>query len=229
MFRRRDLQEQLARPSYRLWAAFATALGVVAVPVLRLLCWVIPPLGRALDDTGAARMGAAFRKRDRGDHEGAFTTAMEGLARCAAATSRQRAMLPVDLHWWEFLRIAGEAAEHLGDAERVRVVEALDTAPAPGGMLAAECLSLVARWTWTRGDRDGAIRLARQAILADASSVDAHVLLGWYGLITGRFDPLPHLREALKTDPSCRDAIRSNRDFAGAPGLLRSLGLGDAA
>lgn len=86
-----------------------------------------------------------------------------------------------------------------------------------------------ARWTWTGGDRDGAIRLARQAILADASSVDAYILLGWYGLVTGRFDPLPHLREALKVDPSCREAIRTNRDFAGAPGLLRSLGLGDAA
>jgi hypothetical protein len=209
--------------------AFATALGVVAVPVLRLLCWMIPPLDRALNDTAPARMGAAFRKRDQGDHEGAFATAMEGLARCAAATSRQRAMLPVELQWWEFLRIAAQEAEHLGEAERAQVAEALDTAPAPGGMLAAECLSLVARWTWTSGNRNGAIRLARQAILADPSSVDAHVLLGWYGLVTGRFDPLPHLREALKVDPSCREAIRTNPDFAGAPGLLRSLGLGDAA
>lgn len=227
MLRYRDFHEQSARQP-RFWLAFAKALGVVVMPVVRLLCYVLPPLRRAVYETSAARMGAAFRTRDQGDHRGAFAAAMDGLARCRFATDKQRAEFMADLNWWSFLHLAAQEAEHLGDAERAQVAQALDAAPAPGGMLAAACLSLVARWKWRGGDRDGAIRLAREAILADSSSVDAHVLLGWYGLVTGRFDPLPHLREALKVDPSCRETIRSNADFASAPGLLRSLGLGEA-
>jgi hypothetical protein len=52
-----------------------------------------------------------------------------------------------------------------------------------------------------------------------------HILFGWVGLITGRHDPLPHLREALRVDPACASAIRVNREFSDTPGLLRALGL----
>jgi hypothetical protein len=225
MLRCRDYKQDTGSPSSRMWTAFAKGVAFVALPVLRLLCWVLPPLRRAIKDTSASRMGAAFRARDRGDHQGAFALAMEGLARCRFASDKQRAEFMADLNWWGFLDLAAQEAHHLGDAERAQVAQMLDAAPAPGGMLAARCMCQVARWRWTGGDRDGAIRLARQAILADSSSVDGHVLLGWYGLVTGRFDPLPHLREALKVDASCRETISTNRDFATAPGLLRSLGL----
>jgi hypothetical protein len=225
MLRFRDYKEYTDSLSSRVWTAFATGLGFVATPVLRLLCWLLPPLRHAIRNTSPSRMGVAFRARDRGDHQSAFALAMDGLARCRFATDKQRAEFMADLNWWTFLDLAAQEAQHLGDAERARVAQALDAAPAPGGMLAARCMCRVARWRWTGGDGDDAIRLARQAILADSSSVDAHVLLGWYGLVTGRFDPLPHLREALKVDDSCRETIRTNRDFATAPGLLRSLGL----
>jgi hypothetical protein len=221
MLRYREFKEYTASRSSQFWTAFAKTLAFVVVPIMRLLCRLIPPLGRAIGNTSGGRMGAAFRARDRGDHRGAFALATAGLTHTA---ERHRFM--ADLNWWQFLDIAAREAEHLGDAERAEVAQALNAAPGPGGMLAAGCFSLVARWRWSGGDRDGAIRLAREAILADSSSVDGHVLLGWYGLVTGRFDPLPHLREALKVDPSCREVIRSNPDFAGAPGLLRSLGLG---
>lgn len=209
----------------RFWAAFVKALAFVVVPVLRLLCRVFPPLRRAVDATSGARMGAAFRARHRGDHRGAFLSAMEGLGRCRFATDRHRGEFMADLIWWTFLDLAATEAEHLGDAERAQVIQALDAAPAPGGMLAAMTLCRVSEWRWKTGDRDGAIRLARQAVLADASWVHTHVLLGWFGLVSGQFDPLPHLREALRVDPSCAESIRANPDLASAPGLLRSLGL----
>jgi hypothetical protein len=221
MLRYREFKEYTASRSSQFWTAFAKTLAFFVVAIMRLLCRLIPPLGRAIGNTSGGRMGAAFRARDRGDRQGAFALAMEGMTQIA-----ERHGFMADLNWWQFLDIAAQEAEHLGDAERVQVAQALDAPPAAGGMLAAACLSRAARWSWTGGDRDGAIRLAREAILADSSSVDGHVLLGWYGLVTGRFDPLPHLREALKVDPSCREIIRSNRDFVGAPGLLRSLGLG---
>ena len=226
MLRYREYAEYTARQS-RFWAAYAKAFAFVVVPVLRLLCRVFPPLRRAVNNTSSARMGAAFRTRDRGDHRGAFLAAMEGLAGCRFATDKHRAEFMADLNWWMFLDLAATEAEHLADAERAQVAQALDEAPAPGGRFAAKILCRVSVWRWKAGDRDGAIRLARQAVLADASWVDTHVLLGWFGLVSGRFDPLPHLREALRVDPSCGESIRANADLAAAPGLLKSLGLAD--
>ena len=167
MLRYRDYKASTSSLFSRVWRVVATALAFVAVPVLVLLCWMIPPLRRALHDTAPARMGKAFRKRNRGDHQGAYVVAMEGLARCRLETPTRSAESMAALNWWGFLELAAEEAEHLGDAERAQVTQALDAAPAPGGMRAAACMSKVARWTWRGGDRDGAIRLAREAILAD--------------------------------------------------------------
>jgi hypothetical protein len=163
MLRYREFKEHTARRSSRLWMAFAAAFAFAVLPILRLLWRLIPPLRRAINDTSAGRMGAAFRTRDRGDHQGAFALAMEGLSRCRFATDKRRAEFMADLNWWGFLDLAAQEAQHLGDTERAQVAQALDASPAPGGMLAAACMCRVARWRWTGGDRDGAIRLARQA------------------------------------------------------------------
>jgi hypothetical protein len=226
MLRYREYAEHMARQS-RFWTPFVRTVAFVVVPVLRLLCRVFPPLRRAVSNTSGGRMGAAFRTRDAGDHRGAFLAAMEGLARCRFATGKQRAEFMADLNWWMFLDLAASEAEHLGDAERAQVARVLDAAPAPGGMLAAKSLCRLSVWRWKAGDRDAAIRVARQAVLADASWVHTHILLGWFGLVSGRFDPLPHLQEALRVDPSCGESIRTNSDLAAAPGLLKSLGLAD--
>jgi len=224
MLRYGEYKKSMARHS-RSWTGFANAVAFVVVPVMRLVCRVFPPLRRAVNNTAGGRMGAVFRSRDRGDHRGAFSAAMEGLVRCSLATEKQRAAFMTDFYWWMFLDLAATEAEHLGDVERAQVAEVLRAPPAPGGMLAAKCFCRVSVWQWKAGDRDGAVRLARQAVLADGSWVHTHVLLGWFGLVSGEFDPLPHLREALRVDPSCAEAIRSNSDLSAAPGLLRSLGL----
>ena len=58
-----------------------------------------------------------------------------------------------DLNWWTFLDVPAQEAQHLGEAERAQVAEALDAAPAPGGMLAASCMCRVARRRWTYRER----------------------------------------------------------------------------
>ena len=105
MLRYREFKEYTASGSSRFWTAFARAL-VFIVPILRLLCRLIPPLRRAINNTSAGRMGAAFRTPDRGDHQGAFALAMEGLTRCRYATGRRRAEFMADLYWWRFLDLA---------------------------------------------------------------------------------------------------------------------------
>ncbi|ACG74545.1 hypothetical protein AnaeK_3329 [Anaeromyxobacter sp. K] len=227
MLRYREYAEYTTTRQSRFWTAFANALGFVVLPPIRLLCRVFPPLRRAVNNTPGGRMGAAFRAREGGDHRGAFLTAMEGLGKCRFATDMDPGEFMADLNWWMFMDLASTEAEHLGDADRVQVAQVLDAAPAPGGMFAAKSLCRVSVWRWKAGDRDGAIKLARLAVLADASWVHTHVLLGWFGLVSGSFDPLPHLREALRVDPSCGESIRTNADLAAAPGLLKSLGLAD--
>jgi hypothetical protein len=169
--------------------------------------------------------GAVFRNRDRGDHRAAFSAAMEGVALSDQGVAASSIGPGQDFYFWTFLDLAAKEAKHLGEEDR-RMVEGLaETAPAPGGMLAASCLRDISGWRWEEGDREGAIKLAKQAILADPSWPHSHILLGWFGLVSGRFDPLPNLRAALQADPSCAQDIRANRDFAGTKALLDSLGL----
>jgi hypothetical protein len=193
-----------------------------------VLSRVVPPLGRAIGRTSGGIAGRVFRSRDRGDHAAAFAAALEGMD----LQERRRLLKGGELRrdfaefeWWNFLHLAADEAEHLGPTERARVAELLEQAPTPGGMFAASCLRRIAGWRWQAGDRDGAIALARRMVLADPSWPHGHIFLGWVGLITGRHDPLPHLREALRVDPACARAITANRELADAPGLLRSLGL----
>jgi hypothetical protein len=111
----------------------------------------------------------------------------------------------------------------LGENERDQVLARLDSAPEPSGVMEARCLETFSRWKWKSSDRDGALELARRAALADPSYAEGHVLLAWYGLITGKFDPLPSLRRAVQASPESLDDIRANKDFARFPELLASL------
>ena len=58
----------------------------------------------------------------------------------------------------------------------------------------------------------------------DATWPVGHILLAWYGLITGKFDPLPRLREVVRVFPSVLEEIRTNADFARFPELIAALG-----
>lgn len=190
------------------------------VPLLRALCRAVPPLRRALDRTSGGLAGKAFRQRDAGDRAAAFATALEGAALQERSRSPQ-----APLCWWMFVDLAGQQADHLTETERARVAELVDRAPGPGGMFAAASLQRIAGWRWDAGDRDGALAFARRAVLADPSWPHGHVFLGWVGLVTGRHDPLPHLREALRLSPECARTILENAELRAAPGLLRALAL----
>jgi hypothetical protein len=124
------------------------------------------------------------------------------------------------------METAAQSANELGDAEQQQVVARLGTAPAPGGLYEAHCLEMLSRWRWRARDAEGAIDFALRAVLADATWSAGHVLLAWYGLITGKFDPLPRLREAVRVSPSVLEEIRKNADFARFPELIAALGNG---
>jgi hypothetical protein len=51
-----------------------------------------------------------------------------------------------------------------------------------------------------------------------------HIQLAWYGLITGKLDPLPRLREAVRLSPDSLAAIRANSELARFPDLIAALG-----
>lgn len=224
MLQHREFVASRAKTS-RVTGRLEKVVVTVVVPLLRVVCRVVPPLGRALARTTGGLQGAVFRNRDRGDHRVAYTAALEGVARQRRAGREGHWLRDMDeLQWWMFLDLAAREAEHLGEAERAHVVELLEAAPTPGGMVAAWCMARIAGWRWTSRDRDGAITMARRAIAADPSWPHSHILLGLFGLLSGRFDPLPHLREALAVDASCAESIRTNRAFVQAPGLMRSLG-----
>jgi hypothetical protein len=82
---------------------------------------------------------------------------------------------------------------------------------------------MFSRWRWTSGDRDGAIGLARRAVLADPTWPYSHIALAWYGLISGKFDPLSRLREAVRISPASLTTIRENSEFARFPELIAAL------
>jgi len=191
------------------------------VPLLRVSVRMLPPLRAVIRRSTGAMLGAVFDHRDRGDHRAAYDAAIDGLERHAGGDELRA------LHWWTFLDLASREAAHLGEPEQDDVMQRLEAAEAPGGVQAAWCLQTMAGWMWERRDTEAALRYAKQAVIADSSCPDAHVFLGWLGLVTGRLDPLPHLREALRVDASAAEAIRANADLSTAPGLLKSLGLGE--
>ena len=60
-------------------------------------------------------------------------------------------------------------------------------------------------------------------MLADPTWPAGHIALAWYGLITGKFDPLPRLREAVRLTTDSLATIRGNPEFARFPDLIAAL------
>jgi hypothetical protein len=129
-------------------------------------------------------------------------------------------------NWWNFIQSAAQSATELGDDERQQVLARLASAPEPGGFVEARCLQMFSRWRWRAGDADGALDFSRRAVLADPTWPGGHIDLAWYGLMTGKFDPLPRLREALRVAPSLLAEIRAIPEFARLPELVSALEVG---
>jgi hypothetical protein len=172
-------------------------VGKIAPP-LRGLIRRMPALRSKLRNTLGGRSGAVFSVIEEKRFAEAFQLTMEGVTTCEtnpAALGMQK------LYWWIFMERAAECATHLGDRERHEVLARLSRAPEAGGLNEAQCLETFSRWRWRAGDRGGAVEFARGAVLADPSWPAGHIALAWYGLITGEFDPLPRLREAIRLAP----------------------------
>jgi hypothetical protein len=199
-------------PPYGRVLRFAIRLVSVLKPVLR---W---PIGLLLRNSPAAALGRTHRLRDDGKFQEGWTTAIEALQRLSPKPASLRSFL-----WWQLVAAAAQCGAELGGQERAALEHLLTQAPEPGGMMAAQAFASLARAGWRAGDREGAIKAARLAVDADATWAHGHVLLGWYGLVTQGFDPLPHLRAAVVADPGALAEIRTIPEFANAPGLLDLL------
>jgi hypothetical protein len=202
---------------------WSMALSKVLVPVLRPLTR-LPGLRGRIDGTLAARLGTASSRLEKGNFVEAFGVALAG----AADSRRRRPFLfnPQALNeilWWSFMHCAVRAAAHLGDDERNQVDALLESPPFAGGMREAECLDVVARWRWEGGDREGALDLARRAVLADPTWPFARVLLAWFGLVTGQLDPTEPLLEAVRLAPATLATIEADPVFSKHPQLIESL------
>jgi hypothetical protein len=200
---------------------FSNRLVRIIGPIFRLAVKVLPGVRSRLAGTLGGRSGKLIRLMEKKQFPDAFKCALDGVTYCETHRS------PFDMqqmYWWIFMESAVQSADELGDAEQQQVVARLGTAPAQGGLYEAHCLAMLSRWRWRARDGEGAIDLARRAVLADATWPAGHILLAWYGLITGKFDPLPRLREAVRVSPSVMEEIRTNADFARFPELLAALG-----
>jgi len=210
---------------------WSVALGNLVIPIFRPVVRRIPWLRRRIDKLLPARLGAASSLVEKGRFAEAFALALAGVE----DTGRQRARKEGDgrswlwfeeLHgvlWWAFLHSAATAAAKLGRPEREQVETLLASPPEPGGIREAECLDLVARWRWQAGDGDGALDLARRSVLADPTWPSGHVLLAWLGLVTGKLDPLPVLREAVRLSPATLATIRADSQFSKHPHVIAWL------
>lgn len=207
--------EQVRRSRWVRWLSAASER--VAVP-FGLLLQLVPGIGGLLDDSLPGRVARVGRLLDAGQFPQAFAAAQESLA---AAEARRSQFQPI--YWWMFLNSAARAASELGSKEQAGVEARLAAAPQPGGAVEAAILGLIARWRWKAGDRAGALERAQRAVQADPTSADSRILLAWLGQQSGKLDPLPLLREAVRLSPTALGAIRAIPEFAAAAGLVAAL------
>jgi len=226
MFQYREYLEWAKDRSVRRWTSFGKRLVTAVVPFLSLLRKT-PVLGHAMDQTTVGLRGKVFRNSNRGDHRAAFAAAMEGVKRYQVKREGflARKGLGSEFFLWSFLEDAVLEAEYVGVEAQDEVAPLVENARAPSGMHAASCLWRISLWRWRAQKQEEAVRLARLAVVADPSWPYGHVLLGWYGLMTRAFDGLPHLREALRVEPSCSGYILNIAEFVKEPRLLGALGL----
>ena len=194
--------------------------------LLRFFLWLVPKLKPVLQwpfwllfrNTAASRLGKVYRLRDEGKFRDGWVIAVETARRSRAKPGSMRS-----LFWWQLVAAAAGCAAELGAEESAAIEELLASAPEPGGMLAAQTYASLAQARWRAADPEGAIKASRLAVDADGTWAHGHVLLGWYGLMTRRFDPLPHLRAAIAADAAALGRIREIPEFTNAPGLLDAL------
>jgi hypothetical protein len=216
MITNREIEEVSASRTVRL----SNRLEKVIAPILRWVLKPFPGVRARLAETIGGRSGDLFRLMEKRQFPEAFKCALAGVMYCE---TRRFSFGMQNLYWWVFMESAARSASELGDIERQQVLARARTPPKPGGLYEARCLEMFSRWRWSAGAADEAIDLARRAVMADATWPQAHIILAWYGLITGKFDPLPRLREAIRVSSSALHEIRADADFARFPELLAAL------
>ena len=195
----------------------------VIVPPLRWIVKRLPWIDARIGKTLSGRLGTIYSLLEKKDFAEAFRMSREALARCEIPARRGFFKDLRELQWWNLFECYSRSATELGEEQRREVLAGLARAPVPGGICEARCLDTFSRWKWTAGDQAGAIDFARRAVAADATWPDGYITLAWYGLVTGSFDPVPPLRDAVRASPESLAEIRANPEFARVPGLIAAL------
>jgi len=201
----------------------------IVVPPLRWLVKRLPWIDGRIGNTLGGRFGTVSRLLEKKQFAEAFRLSADALSRCEAG--EPFVALPGstvfkqmgEALWWPLFQALAQSAGELGDEERAETLARLGRAPEPGGVYEARCLDTFSRWRWAAKDPDGAIDFSRRAVLADQTWPYGHITLAWYGLVTGKFDPLPSLREAVRISPEALPHIRAIREFEAVPGLLAAV------
>jgi hypothetical protein len=220
MVTNREIEQANATRTKRLLNRVLKIIDPLIGPLSRWVVKPFPHLRSRVAESLGGRSGTVFSLQAKKQFAKAFRLALDGVAHCE---THESAFGMHKMYWWIFLESAARSATELGGDERQQVLARISSAPEPGGLLEAQCLETFSRWRWTAGDADGAVELSRRAVQADPTWPPGHITLAWYGLTTGKFDPLPSLREALRVSPTSLAEIRTNPDFARFPELIAAL------
>lgn len=195
-------------------AARSMAMVMVLAPLLRPLTR-IGFIRRYLGRTTGGRVGAISRCAARGQHDKAVDLAFEALK----DLRHQPAGIWFPggaVFWWMFMRLATRSLEECDDREKWdQAIELARNGVEPFHGYDVACSFLAfSRWKYKLGDYDAAVDFAKTAARADETWAEPDFVLGWYCLVLGGGDAVPHLAEAVRkdqrfffriaNDPQCR-------------------------
>lgn len=190
-------------------------------PAAKVLAHLLRPFARfgftrrLVGGTIGGRIGAISRYEERGEHDKAFDLAIKALNEYRHKRPGVRFPNGRD-YWWFFMHLAARSLEECGDQEKWSTLEEMarnGVEPFEGYEAAGSFLAF-SRRKYDEGDYDAAIENAETAARADETWAEPDFVLGWYCLVLGGGDAVPHLAEAVRkdqrfffriaNDPQCR-------------------------
>jgi len=216
---KKDL-DQFARPHDRL----KRVVDFLA-PFVKPL-WRIGFLRRAASRSIGGRFGTIARLARRGEHEATVALAMETL-KLDEYRNGQPGLLRISAQdfWWTFMTAALSSLHELDDpAKWDEAIALADDGVEPfQGYEVAQCFLAFAQWKYRTGEYDAALDFAERAALADETWAEPEFFLGWYRLVLGGGDAMPHLAAAVTRDRGILFRIARDPVCRRYPHLIQQL------
>ena len=145
--------------------------------------------------------GRIFRSQDAGDYKQATQIALFAMERFR--NHKDKWVPGMEHHnWWHFVRHACDSVTNVDDQDlKEKIInEALNGIEPFKGYDVSFSFLQMAKWRYSEGEYDEAIKHAKTAAEADDTWAEPEFILGWFGLATGKVDPMPHLSTAICKD-----------------------------